>query len=88
MGKSVFRDRESDRQSRELIHSLDPPKIDIVTGAPLIALCNTRCTLAPVPRCNLDFKSSICPRRAAIASPGPKTGQKSKGAGSVLDALM
>lgn len=68
--------------------SLDPPSTLIVMGAPVMALLSTRWILAPVPRCNLDLSSSVCPRRAVMASPGPKTGQKSNGAGSVWDALM
>lgn len=60
----------------------------MVMGAPLIARFKTRWTLAPVPVCNLDLSSSVCPRRAAMASPGPKTGQNSNGAGSVVEELM
>ena len=56
-----------------------------VIGAPLIALCKTLWTLAPVPTCSLDLSSSNWPRRAAIASPGPKTGQNSNGAGSMRE---
>jgi hypothetical protein len=60
----------------------------MVIGAPLIALFKTLCTLAPVPICNLDLNNSVCPLLAAIASPGPKTGQKSNGAGSVVEAFI
>ena len=59
----------------------------MVTGAPLIAFCSTLCILDPVPVCNLDLSSSNCPLRSAIASPGPNTGQKSNGAGSVSELL-
>jgi hypothetical protein len=70
-----------------LASSPDPPNTLMVIAPPLIAFCNTLCTLAPVPRCSLLLSSSNCPRRAAIASPGPKMGQKSNGAGSVREAL-
>jgi hypothetical protein len=70
-----------------MFHSLDPPRTLIVTGAPLIAFCSILCTLAPVPMCSLLRSSSTCPLRAAIASPGPKTGQNSKGAGSERELL-
>ena len=66
---------------------LDPPRTLIVTGNPLIAFCSTFCTLAPVPVCSLDLSSSNCPLRSAIASPGPKTGQNSNGAGSTIELL-
>jgi hypothetical protein len=72
----------------ERVDSLLPPRILMVIGAPLIALFKTLCTLAPVPMCNLDLNNSVCPLLAAIASPGPKTGQKSNGAGSVVEAFI
>jgi hypothetical protein len=70
-----------------LDHPPDPPRTLMVTGAPLMAFCKTLCTRAPLPVCSLLLSSSNCPRLAAVASPGPKTGQNSKGAGSVDDEL-
>jgi len=67
--------------------SLEPPKTLIVTGAPLMAFCKTLCTRAPEPKCNRLLSNSNCPRRSAIASPGPKTGQNSNGAGSIAELL-
>jgi len=59
----------------------------MVTGAPLIAFCRTRWILAPDPKCRRLLSSSNWPRRSAIASPGPNTGQNSNGAGSASELL-
>jgi hypothetical protein len=65
----------------------DPPKTEMVTGNPAMAFWTTLCILAPEPVWTLDFISPHCPLLSAIASPGPKTGQKSKGAGSEAEAF-
>lgn len=65
----------------------EPPKTDIVIGKPAMAFCTTFCTLAPDPVCNLLFNKPHCPLLSAITSPGPKTGQKSNGAGSDAEAF-
>ena len=65
----------------------DPPRIEMVTGNPAMAFCTTLCTLAPLPVCSRLLSNPHCPRLEAISSPGPKTGQKSNGAGSEVEAL-
>lgn len=52
-----------------------------------MAFWTTLCTLAPLPICNLLFMRPHCPLLCATSSDGPKTGQKSKGAGSDAEAL-
>lgn len=56
-------------------------------GNPAIAFWTTRWTLDPLPVWIRDFNNPHCPLRSVISSLGPKTGQKSKGAGSAAEAL-